>query len=105
MKNTNPSSQENVGERLLWLIEIYLETTQTEFAKSIGEKKATINNWIKGPQRLSLQGALKINALYGTSLDFLFLGRVDTLPQKMATAWMSRPLESNSAISSENPDA
>lgn len=105
MSNINEASQYKIADRLKWLIDDYLEISRDAFAHSIDTKKSALSNWINGPGRLSLDGALKINALYGTSLDFLFLGRADTLPHNMRTAWLSRPREISSNKSSEKPEA
>ncbi|WP_108820379.1 helix-turn-helix transcriptional regulator [Pseudovibrio sp. Alg231-02] len=103
MKNTDEFSHDNVANRLTWLRN-FLGLNQKEFAKSIGVLPTQQNNWEAAKQRLSLQGALKINSIYGTSLDFLFLGRADTLPQNMRKAWVSRPLDKNSIKSSDKPE-
>jgi transcriptional regulator with XRE-family HTH domain len=103
MSQINESSPEIVAERLLWLRK-HLELSQREFAQSLGILNTQLNNWEKGKQRLSLQGALKINSVYGTSLDFLFLGRADTLPHTLRIAWASRPRVSTSSSSSEKPE-
>ncbi|WP_156453365.1 helix-turn-helix transcriptional regulator [Polycladidibacter hongkongensis] len=92
MTNSDEFSHESVANRLIWLRK-FLELNQKEFAHSIGVLPTQQNNWETAKQRLSLQGAIKINATYGTSLDFLFLGRVDTLPQNMRKAWISRPAD------------
>lgn len=96
------SSTKHVAERLKWLKEYYDLTTK-ELASSVGASYTQMANWENGTQRLSLKGALAINDTYGTSLDFLFIGRVEALPQKIAKAWTSRPRESNSNKSSDNP--
>ncbi|WP_114010804.1 helix-turn-helix transcriptional regulator [Cohaesibacter intestini] len=103
MKTPDEASMEKVAERVRWLRD-HLNLKQKDFASSIEILPTQLNNWEKGNQRLSLQGALKISKVYGVSLDFLFLGRADTLPQQMRVAWASRPRVSTSSASSENPD-
>ncbi|KZL00509.1 MULTISPECIES: helix-turn-helix transcriptional regulator [unclassified Pseudovibrio] len=103
MEQPAESSNKNVSERLKWLREHYNISTK-ELATSIGASYSQMANWENGTQRLSLKGALAINSRYGTSLDFLFLGRAETLPTTMAKAWASRPLVSNSNRSNDNPE-
>lgn len=75
-------SKENVAKRLKWLRE-NTGLTQGKFAKSIGVSNTQYNNWETGRQRLSLEGALSINRVYGTTLDFLFLARRGDLPPEL----------------------
>ncbi|WP_119309666.1 helix-turn-helix domain-containing protein [Cohaesibacter haloalkalitolerans] len=98
----NPSA-ESVALRLQWLRD-YLGLSQTEIASSIGVKTTQWNNWERAHNRLSLTGGLRLGQVYGVSLDFLFLGRVDTLQHTMRTAWLSSPRVNSSKKSSENPD-
>ncbi|MFS8180865.1 helix-turn-helix domain-containing protein [Pseudovibrio denitrificans] len=98
------TSPEAIAERVKWLRE-HLGLQQNEFATSIGMTRTQVNNWERATGRLSLNGAMQINNVYGTSLDFLFLGRADTLPQNMRNAWASRSLDKNSNKSSDNPES
>lgn len=82
-------SPESVGQRLRWL-RLYLDMSQTEFAEACGITAQKYNNWERGRQRLSLEGALKLCKAYGVNLDFLYMGRVDILPHKMASAYISK---------------
>ncbi|WP_407652482.1 helix-turn-helix domain-containing protein [Cohaesibacter marisflavi] len=104
MKNTNESDPQIIAQRLNWLLD-YLELSQVEFARTINASPTTLSNWLSGRSRLSLDGALSIRKTYGVSLDFLYLGRADTLPQQIAKAWASSPRVNHSSKSSEKPDA
>lgn len=97
------ASKENVAKRLKWLRE-YLELTQVEMAASVETTPTLYNNWERGRQRLSLEGALRINAIYGTTLDFLFLDRREDLPKAMLKDLSSQFLDNNSSTSSDNPE-
>lgn len=88
MTNIEVASAENVAKRLIWVRE-FIGLSQKEFAASIGVQPALMNNWERGRHRLSLEGALKINAVYGTTLDFLYLNRRSSLPVEMAKALSS----------------
>ncbi|WP_063305197.1 helix-turn-helix domain-containing protein [Pseudovibrio sp. W64] len=92
------TSPESIANRLVWLRE-YTGLKKQEFAASINASPSQLSNWESATNRLSLDGALQINARYGTSLDFLYLGRVETLPQNMRSAWASRSLDNTSSIS------
>lgn len=89
-KSSEIASKENVAKRLIWLRE-YFNLSQKEFAETIGVQSAQLNNWERARHRLSLEGALKINDVYGTTLDFLFLDRRETLPADMARSLASSP--------------
>ncbi len=96
MKENDESSLEHIAERLEWLRKHY-GLTQVEFADSLGFGKTQYNNWKSARQRLSLDGALKINTIYGTSLDFLFLGRLESLSDQMRKSWIDRYRDSSSS--------
>lgn len=84
-------SAENVAVRLKWLRK-HFDLSQTEFAASIDAQKKQYNHWETGYQRLSLDGALLINQVYGISLDFLYLDRRDTLPISMIKSLAKLPV-------------
>lgn len=79
----------DVAEKLLWLRE-RVDMSQTAFAKTIGANQTQYSNWETGRQRLPLSGALRLVAIYGVTLDFLYLNRTDTLPASLLKEWMSR---------------
>lgn len=103
MATNETASAESVARRLVWIRE-YFGLNQKEFSASIGVLPSQLNNWEKGRHRLSLEGALKINAVYGTTLDFIYLDRRDDLPLAMLKALTTLPLDNNSSTSSDNPD-
>ena len=88
MEHPEPWAKENIARRLSWL-RSYVGLSQTEFAASIGVAVTNYNNWEKGKQRLSLDGALKINSVYGTTLDFLYLDRRTSLSVEMSKSFSS----------------
>jgi len=102
MKTDEPWAKENVAKRLIWL-RSYLGLTQREFAESIDVAATNLNNWEKGRQRLSLDGGLRINRIYGTSLDFLFLGRRSDLSTDMAKALLLADIDNDTSKSSDKP--
>lgn len=84
----------SIAQRLEWLRHYYA-MSQKEFAKSLGILPTTYNNWLRGRQGLSLYGARLIKQRYNITLDFLFFGEADNLPEEVRTAWESRPMFAN----------
>tara|TARA_R110000737_G_scaffold340221_1_gene362865 strand:- start:4265 stop:4558 length:294 start_codon:yes stop_codon:yes gene_type:complete len=96
MKNEiDQSSFERIAQRIRWL-RMDKGLSQIEFAESINVSKTTYNNWETAKQQLSIDGAKKINATYLTSLDFLYLGRSDTLPNHLLKSWLEYDKVNNS---------
>ena len=75
-----------------------------DFAEQADVPPKSYSQWESGDFRISIDGALKIQSRYGISLDFIYTGRLDTLPNKMATAVASNPLVRNSIASTDSPD-
>lgn len=78
----NDSSPQAVGERIRNLREA-LGLSQTEFAKQAGLVRAAVATWERGAQRPGIALAQKITDRYGVTLDWIFLGRVNTLRHDM----------------------
>lgn len=81
----------DIAERLVWHREVVEGLTQNEYAKKVGVKRSTLNNWESGQFRLSLDGALSLRRIYGLSLDFMYEGIDDALPMTLRRAWRERP--------------
>ena len=76
---------EAVAARLGRVREI-LELTKKEFAE-----KAELSEQVYGPfenakRELSLSAAKKLRKTYGLSLEFIYFGKIDDLPHRIATA-------------------
>lgn len=80
----------DIAERVRWHRDLE-GLTQNAYAKKIGVKRATLNNWESGDYRLSVDGALALRRTYGLSLDFMYEGIVDALPMTLRQAWLDRP--------------
>lgn len=63
------------GERLKQIRAAY-QMTQEEFAERAGISRTAYNNYENDVRRPSLDEAFKIVQTYGTSLDYIYLGRV-----------------------------
>ncbi len=75
-----------------------------DFAAAADIEPKSYSQWESGNHRLSLSGALAIGAKYGVSLDWLYLGRLDTLPSNLRSALASSPLVITSKKSNEIAD-
>ena len=64
-----------------------------EFYESAGVTGNSYYNWESesGKYRISVENAGKLRDRYGLSLDWIFCGMVDTLPQNVAKALSSKP--------------
>lgn len=89
------AAPERVAVRLRWL-RTHFGLKQREIAAMLGLGATQWNNWERGRDRLSLEGALKINQVFGISLDFLFLNRTDALSARLLTSWSDGDRESGS---------
>ncbi|WP_425537495.1 helix-turn-helix transcriptional regulator [Phaeobacter gallaeciensis] len=76
-----------------------------EFAEQADVSPKSYSQWESGDFRISIDGAIKIQSRYGISLDFIYTGRLDTLPIKMASAVASSPLLKNTKASTVNPES
>jgi DNA-binding XRE family transcriptional regulator len=89
-KDESPESLEFIAARLEW-VRRYYGLSQKEFAESIGVQPTTYSNWRRCTQNLSLDGAKRIKNRYRVSLDFLFTGDANNLPDQIRSAWEARP--------------
>lgn len=81
----------DIAKRLLWHRQEVERLTQNEYAKVLGVKRSTLNNWESGDYRLSLNGAIALRRRYGLSLDFMYEGIDDALPMTLRKAWLDKP--------------
>ncbi len=102
MLHLDVASAENVGKRVRWVRQ-YNNLTQIQFSKILGlPTSANLSNWEVGRQRLSIEGALLINQNFGTTLDFLYLGRLSSLSSDMKEALADNPIAPMDAADSIN---
>jgi transcriptional regulator with XRE-family HTH domain len=74
------------------------------YAQQAGVNHKSYSQWESGDHRISIDGAILLRERYGVSLDFIYLGSVDTLPAKIANAVSSSPLLINSSTSKDSGD-
>ncbi len=82
----NPAPFADIAARLRWH-RAHEGLNQSDYAAAAGLKRAQLSNWESGQYRLSLDGALALNARFGLSLDFLYLGRDEMLALDLRRAW------------------
>ena len=73
-------------------IRAHFELGSKEFADQADVPYKSYSQWESGSFRISIDGALKIQKRYGISLDFIYTGKLDTLPHNLAIALGSSPL-------------
>lgn len=83
MPKIDDPSAPAVGERIR-LLRDALGMSQTDFAKQAGLERAAVATWERGAQRPGIPLAQKITDRYGVTLDWLFLGRTNTLRHDLA---------------------
>jgi len=74
----------DVGERLRRVREILKLDKQT-FAMRAGITPQTYGPFENGTRALSLESAKKLRETYGLSLEFLYFGKIDDLPHRIAS--------------------
>lgn len=82
----------------------FFDLPSKDFAEQAEVSPKSYSQWESGKFRISIDGALKIQSRYGISLDFIYTGRLDTLPNRIATELASNPRQINSKTSTVKPD-
>jgi len=85
-------------------VRAYYDMPSNEFAALADVPPKSYSQWESGDFRVSIEGAIKLGARFGVTLDFVYLGRIDTLPTNLAKAVASSPLLRQTSASSETPD-
>ena len=69
------------------------ELTKGDWADEIGVGSSALSNWLSGARRPKPDEAIRLHELYGVSLDFIYIGRLDMLPYKMVEALKLKSLD------------
>lgn len=80
VENTNTYS--DIGNRLYKIRTAFSDLNQKEWADKHVFQATQWNNWELGSRRIPIERAEKLCALYGLTLDFIYLGRRDGLSEK-----------------------
>lgn len=79
--------------------------SQQDYAAAAGFSKTTYNNWETGERLIPPSSAVQLCERFGLTLDFIYVGRLDTLPQNVAKALSSSPADKNQSTSSPMVEA
>jgi len=88
-----------VGRRLRTIRDAH-GLSQSEFATRAGVSASALGNWEQGQSRPSLGSAQCIADAFDLTLDFIFLGRVETLRHSVALH-LNRSSNAPASLSSE----
>lgn len=83
---TTDKPYSDIGARLRMIRLAYGRCRANAFAESFGWKYASYSAWETGYRRISLDAAIAIRDRFGPTLDFIYLGRSDTIPPAMIDA-------------------
>lgn len=74
---------EAIGARLQRIREI-LGLKKKEFAEKAGISEQAYGPWENARRQITYDGAKKIRKTYNLSLEFIYFGKIDDLPHKIA---------------------
>ena len=72
---------QEIGKRLESIRKAFSDLSQKAWAKKHGFEATQWNNWEKGTRRIPIENAERLCALYGLTLDFIYMGRRDGLSE------------------------
>ena len=73
----------DIGNRIV-AFRRHLNMSATKFAKEHGFSKSQLGNWEAGSRRISIDAAMRLCDLYGLTLDYIYIGRLSSLPHSLA---------------------
>lgn len=83
----NSKTFPDVGQRLKSLREAISDLTQKQWAERHNFGVSQYSNWENGIRRIPVDDAEKLCVLYGVTLDFIYRGRRDGLPDTLKNMW------------------
>lgn len=72
---------EAIGRRLRHTRQGLSDLTQKAWAEKNGFNPTQYNNWEKGARRIPIEAAIRLADIYGLTLDAIYRGRLDGLPE------------------------
>lgn len=79
----NPQSRVEIGKRL-WILREALDKTQAQMAKLAGlASPSAWANYEKGDRRISLDHALRLHALAGVPITYIYHGSMADIPSDL----------------------
>jgi len=83
LRMANPDAQYyQIASRLTSIRTGFTELNQKDFALKHGFNVTQWNNWEAGTRRIPIEASERLCALYGVTLDFVYMGRRDGLSEK-----------------------
>jgi transcriptional regulator with XRE-family HTH domain len=82
----------DIGIRLK-MVRKHLGHTQANFSKIHNYSQPQYANWESGFRRIPIESAAILEERYGITLDFIFLGRLKTLPHNLAVEFGDKSLD------------
>lgn len=83
MANTEPEFPQ-IGARLKAIREAFSTLDQKAWAQKHNFGVSQYNNWEKGVRRIPVDDAQRLCDLYSLSLDFVYRGKRDRLPESVS---------------------
>ena len=87
-----PTDMKEIGARLRLFRERWIGVSQTEMAARYNMRQSRYSNWENGSRRPPLDFAFELFIDHGVTLDWLYLGRDETLPHSMRMALGLMPI-------------
>lgn len=81
--NTETAPYAEIGKRLRVVRTTLSDQSQKEWATANGFNVTQYNNWERGNRRIPIEAAIKLCERYGLSLDAIFRGRLDAVPDHL----------------------
>jgi transcriptional regulator with XRE-family HTH domain len=97
-KVANPQSVDAIARRL-YLLRRSLGYSQLVMSQLLGQARSTWAQYETGANRINIDQALKLCAVIGVSLDWIYNGRMDMLRPDLAEKLQDQMLKE-----AENPD-
>jgi transcriptional regulator with XRE-family HTH domain len=72
-----------IGKRLEAVRTSLSDLSQKAWAEKNGFAPTQYNNWATGQRRIPVEAAEKLCALYGLTLDAIYRGRLDGVPENL----------------------
>ena len=63
-----------------------LSMSAKDFARANGFSPSQLANWEYGNRRISVDASMRLVTRYGLTLDYIYMGRLSSLPHSLATS-------------------
>lgn len=80
---TGDATYPNIGQRLEATRKAFSDLSQKAWAEKHGFNHTQYNNWETGSRRIPVEAAEKLCELYGLTLDFVYRGKRNGLPENL----------------------